>query len=206
MVRAKAIVAAVMLTAITGLGGCVAPAGPIEVTRFHRAERLAELGHGPITLVAGPDMDPASIEYRGFAAAVSRELERIGYDPVSLADTPNAQHAASTAIVRYDRETLVNPDRRGPVSVGVGGSTGSYGSGVGLGIGFNLGGKPKDAVQTRLSVRIDDANGVALWEGRAESRARGGSPLADTSLAAAKLAQSLFLDFPGQSGETIEVE
>ena len=45
--------------------------------------------------------------------------------------------------------------KRSPVSVGVGGSTGSYGSGLGVGLGFDLGALGnKDSVDTTLNVRL----------------------------------------------------
>ena len=46
----------------------------------------------------------------------------------------------------------------------------------------------------------------ALWEGRARFTATVNSDYADRQAAAAKLADALFSGFPGQSGETIEVE
>ena len=97
------------------------------------------------------------------------------------------------------------------MSVGVGGSTGGGryygGSGVGLGIGINLSGRPKDQIETVLAVTIRDrASNVSLWEGRARLVAREGSPLANSQLGAAKLAQALFGGFPGRSGETILVK
>jgi len=92
------------------------------------------------------------------------------------------------------------------VSVGVGGSTGSYGSGVGLGIGLNLGGGPRRMQDLQLSVRIDDAaTGQALWEGRALTQVPAKAPANQPGLAAAKLAEALFKDFPGESGRTISV-
>jgi hypothetical protein len=91
--------------------------------------------------------------------------------------------------------------------VGVGGSTGSYGSGVGLGIGINLSGPPKDKIVTDLSVRIAKRiDGNVVWEGRASIEAKEGSPASQPGLAAAKLAEALFKDFPGESGTTIRVK
>ena len=93
-----------------------------------------------------------------------------------------------------------------PVSVGVGGSTGGYRSGVGLGVGFSFGGGPRKVQDLQLSVRIDDAaTGNALWEGRAIAAVPAKAPAAQPSLAAAKLAEALFKDFPGESGRTITV-
>ena len=46
---------------------------------------------------------------------------------------------------------------------------------------------------------------ASLREGRARFVVRSDSPLADTTLGSAKLAEALFKGFPGASGETIEV-
>ena len=97
--------------------------------------------------------------------------------------------------------------RRSPVNVGVGGSTGSYGSGLGLGIGINLGGGQKDRLGTEMAVTIrDKATGESIWEGRADFQAPEDSPLARGQANAQTVASALFREFPGNNGETIEVE
>ncbi|MEQ1689383.1 MAG: DUF4136 domain-containing protein, partial [Sphingopyxis sp.] len=64
----------------------------------------------------------------------------------------------------------------------------------------------RDVVSTRLLVRITrNGDDLALWEGRAETFARVGTPAAGAGLNAQKLAEALFRDFPGRSGETITV-
>ena len=74
------------------------------------------------------------------------------------------------------------------------------------GAGINLGGGPKRMADMQLSVRIDDAaTGQALWEGRALAAIPVKAPASQPSLAAAKLAEALFKDFPGESGRTISV-
>ncbi|MFY8195763.1 MAG: hypothetical protein ACOVKV_11825 [Novosphingobium sp.] len=119
--------------------------------------------------------------------------------------TPGAADAIAEVMV--ERQVLKRERQRGPVSVGVGGSTGSYGGGVGLGLGFNLGGGPKDQVATRLSVRIRDRRtGEALWEGRAETRENAKAKEAAPAVAAPRLAHALFSGFPGTSGETITLK
>ena len=185
----------------TGLSGCVTPVGPVEVTRFH-APDVSSLGKGPIAVLPGPGMDAASLELRSFQIAVFQELQRLGY--VEAAD---GAAGGQIALITLNR-TRIEPERkRSPVSVGLGGSAGSYGSGVGLGIGIDLSGKPAATVQTELAVTIrDKVSGVALWEGRASIAVSAKSPLADTQLAAPKLAAALFRGFPGNSGETIEVK
>ena len=72
---------------------------------------------------------------------------------------------------------------------------------------INLSGKPKDIVVTRLSVQIRRrADGQTLWEGRAETSAKVGTPASQAGLSASKLANALFRDYPGKSGETITVK
>lgn len=184
--------------AALALAGCVAPVGPVEVTRFHVPD--APLGRGPIAVVPAPGMSDTSLELRTYQSAVARELVRLGY---AEAQSGGAQ----VAEVRMTRRTW-QPDReRGPVSVGVGAGGGSYGGGVGLGLGIDLSGPPKAQTETELGVMIKDrASGKTLWEGRAVFVVRADSPLAQTDLGAAKLTEALFRGFPGNSGETILVK
>ena len=165
-----ALVAAV-LAAIT-LSGCVAPVGPVEVTRFHLPDTAA-LGQGSITVEPGPGIDRNSLEFRTYAAAVGRQLTLLGYSEMV------AGQSDQVAIVLVERRVF-RPGRDGsPVSVGVGGSTGSYGSGVGVGIGLNLSGPPPEQLETQLSVTIKDReSGQSLWEGRASFAVKSSSPLA----------------------------
>lgn len=193
---------AASLTLLTG--ACVSPAGPVEAVRFVSPDRAAELGRGAIRVVAGEGMDAGSLEYRSYAAAVERELERVGYQVLPVG--AGAGRDAQTATVRFERAVVAPGGADGsPVSVGVGGGTGGFGSGVGVGIGFNLGGRPKERIATELFANIRSGDGVVLWEGRAMVEAKAGSPMAETQLNAAKLAQGLFTGFPGESGATIRV-
>lgn len=194
-----------VLTALaaTGLAGCVAPVGPVEVTRFHVPD--VPLGRGPIAVVPAPSqsaLNPSdtSLELRAYQAAVARELARIGYSQAPAA-------SGQVAEVRLMRRTWQPERNRGPVSVGVGAGGGSYGSGVGMGVGIDLSGRPPAQTETELSVMIKDRpGGRTLWEGRAQFIVRADSPLAQTDLGAAKLAEALFRGFPGNSGETILVK
>ena len=52
---------------------------------------------------------------------------------------------------------------------------------------------------------LDKLGGVNLWEGRAEVATTDRSPLADRTRNAQALAAALFRDFPGRSGETVQV-
>src|SRR3546814_14410063 len=79
-------------------------------------------------------------------------------------------------------------------------------SGLGVGVGINLGGGPREMDNLRLSVRIDDAaTGQALWEGRAIAAIPATAPAAQPPLAAANLSEALSKDFPRDSGRPITV-
>jgi hypothetical protein len=183
------------------LSGCMAMTPPVDVTRFHNAQ-ATPIVPGSVIVEANATDEGGSIEYRTYAAALLRELQRVGFTE-ACDGTGTSDYVARYTI---DRAVLSAAGSRSPVSVGVGGSTGSYGSGVGLGIGINLGGRPKDRIVTELSVRITRRDsGDVVWEGRASVEAKQGSPAAQPGLAAAKLAAALFRDFPGVSGTTIRV-
>lgn len=182
------------------LSGCVTPVGPVQVTRFHTGD-AGVLGKGAITVEPAPGSDASSLEWQTYRGAVMHELEQVGYS-----EAPKGG-GGQVALMRIQRTTQQRGESGGPVSVGIGGSTGSYGSGVGVGVGINLSPRPKAQVDTELAVSIRDrANGKVLWEGRAQFTVGSGSPLATTALAAPKMSQALFFDFPGNSGETIEVK
>jgi len=187
--------------ALFSLGGCMTAMAPVDVTRFHD-NGVARAG--TIIVSAADARDTDSLEFRTTANAVSAALGRVGYSVVGAGQSGGEYRA----LVTLTRETIQpGQARRSPVSVGVGGSTGSYGSGLGLGIGINLSGKPKPVVASRLSVQIRRASdNAAIWEGRAETQAKEGSPAAQPGIAAGKLADALFRDFPGKSGVTITVK
>lgn len=200
-VRAGMVVAP--LLAIAFLGGCATAVPPVEVTRFHAGDPV--VSSGGILIEPMPGQQSDSIEFRTYAGAVAQELQRVGFtDETGKQTFAASEYIARMAIIRDVRSPIAT---RSPVSVGVGGSTGSYGSGVGLGIGINLAGKPKDVVTTELSVQIRRrADNQAVWEGRATTQAKDGTPAAQPGIAAAKLAAALFSGYPGKSGETITVK
>jgi hypothetical protein len=175
--------------------------GPVEVTRFV-APDPAGLGKGTIALTF-PDEVSNEGARGAFAAAVSRELSRIGYTVVA-----EGAPAAQTAAIRTSRTpiTAAPVDRRGPVNVGIGGGTGGFGSGLGMGVGINLGGgRESPSVMTDLSVRIARADGPTLWEGRAQIATGVKSPFSQVTTSARTLAAGLFRDFPGGNGETVTI-
>jgi hypothetical protein len=195
---------ALLAAAALSLGGCATAVPPVEVTRFHNA--VPGWAPGTRYAIATAPLDaPAnmmpSLEWNSYRAAVDEQLQQLGLVAAGANERPPL-----LVRIAFDRSEQRSAARRSPVSVGVGGSTGSYGSGVGLGLGINLGGGPKAMADLQLSVRIDDsASGQALWEGRALTEVPVKAPAAQPSLAAAKLAEALFRDFPGESGRTISV-
>ncbi len=197
---ARPILAALAVLALPACAGTYT--GPVEVTRFV-TDQPAALGQGTITLTFPEEI--ANPGVRGaFAEAVSRELSQLGYTVV-MDETAARQSAA----IRTSRNEIAAAEdgRRGPVDVGVGGSTGTFGSGVGLGVGINLGGGDDGPnVVTELSVRISDELGESLWEGRAQHPISVDSDYANIEISARTLAAALFRDFPGGNGETMTLD
>lgn len=183
------------------LAGCATGPGPVEVTRFHDPARLQAAGRGTVTVTAPPGTSD-SLQLAPYRAAVAEELRRLGYSVA--ADTPGTGTSRYRAEVRVDRFARGADGRRSPVSVGVGGSTGTYGSGLGLGIGINLGGS-RERVGTELAVTLRDASNASVWEGRAEVEYGARSDFAQPQANAQALADALFRDFPGNNGETVRV-
>lgn len=192
-----------LLAPLLALAACATPQGPVEVTRFVDPAGAARLGQGTVFVETAPG-SPDGLEAAPYKAAVAAELTRLGYRETNRAE---ASQIAQVRIERYAGRA--DAPRRSPVSVGVGGSTGTYGSGVGVGVGINLGslGSSKTFTTSELGVTLRDAGGGQnLWEGRANLEAGDKSPLADRARNAQALAAALFRDFPGRSGETVQVK
>ena len=185
--------------AAAALSACAATTSPVEVTRFHDPSALAQT-RSQTVFVTNAAGETDSLELAPYKAAVAEELRRLGYRE---GDQSAAGLIASVDVERY---RLGPEGRRSPVSVGVGGSTGSYGSGVGLGVGINLGGGGGERVGTDMSVVLREAStGNSVWEGRASVTMSPNADLADTRANAQAVAGALFREFPGNSGETVEV-
>lgn len=186
--------------AIAFLAGCATSTPPAQVTRFHLGQPIAP---GEITVEPRDPTLANSLEFREQAGAVSAELARLGF---RLA--PGVSRAELVAVVELVRGTRADLSARSPVSVGIGG--GSFGGGVGLGggISFPIGkAQSRDVVLSELSVQLKRrSEGTVVWEGRARSEARAGSPGADPTTTARRLARALFDDFPGESGRTVNVK
>ena len=188
------------LLPITLLAGCATAIAPVDVTRFH-GEGVAR--SGTVHIVPANPADEGRLEFRTPANAARAALTRTGFAVLD----EGVRRGDYEAVVEIGRQTHQPGRTRSPVSVGVGGSTGSYGSGLGVGLGIDLSGKPKPIVASRLRVQLRRmSDGTAIWEGRAETQAKEGTPAAQPGIAAGKLADALFRDFPGASGVTISVK
>jgi len=182
--------------------GCTTPShvSPVEVTRF-TGQQPANLATGTIAIDASPGA-AGSLPFAAYAKAVESELARLGYQIAGPGEA-----AAQVARITLDQQVFSPGEAHSPVSVGGGASVGSYGSGIGLGVGIDLTPPAPDVIDTRLAVSIASADGGPnLWEGRASMTASVNSEMATDEAAAARLAAALFADFPGNSGETLVVE
>lgn len=200
--------APLVLAAALASSGCATAIAPVEVTRFHRIDSSAAVSAGSYAIVARdarPD-ETASLADRSYQAAVAQQLDRLGYRSALTMASGEPDYIVTVGMDRAERPAEA---RNGGVSVGVGGGTGGYRSGVGVGVGLDLTSlfaDRRDVIATRMTVQIARrGDALALWEGRAETVARTGTPAAQPGLAADKLASALFADFPGRSGETINV-
>jgi predicted small secreted protein len=194
---------AVFAIAAAALAGCATDQGMgardgVSVTRFHLGQQIAraEIRVEP----ADPDA-AGSLEFGQLAAPVERELARLGWT-IARGNARSEQ----VAIVRLEQGARA-ASRGGGLSIGIGGGSFGRRSGVGVGVGTSIPlGSPGSIVVTELEVRIQRrSDATVAWEGRAQTEARAGAPLANPIAAADRLAVALFQDFPGESGTTIRV-
>jgi len=191
------------LSALTVVAGCATDdlVTGASITRFHLGQPIAR---GPIAVESVDPGDARSLEFAQISASVARELTRLGWTVV-----PNnaSEQVATVSLTQQSREA----QRRSGVSIGIGGGTGGYGRGGGVAVGGGVaipvgGGGSNLVVGSQLSIRIQRrSDATVAWEGRAQTEARAGTPLASRAGAADRLAEAMFRDFPGESGRTIRV-
>lgn len=190
------------------LSACATAAPRVEVTRFH-VDNPARSGTLAVEEMPGnPDV---SLEFRTYADAVAQQMQGVGFSPVQGAQS---DYVALVSFARSFRPSGIDRSSDKPVSVGMSGGIGSGGGrrggtfgGLGLGVGINLSGKPKDIVTTELHVQLRRrSDSAAIWEGRATTEAKQGTPASQPATAAQKLAAALIGGYPGESGRTITVK
>jgi len=193
---------ALFAIAAAALAGCATDQGVREgasVTRFHLGQPIAR---GEIRVEPADGVRADSLEFAQHAAAVERELARLGW----RVQSGNAR-SEQVALIRVDQGSRTAARSSG-VSVGIGGGSFGRRSGVGVGVGGTIpvGAGTNEIVVTELGVRIQRrSDATVAWEGRAQLEARAGTPLAASGAAVDRLAAVLFQDFPGESGRTIRV-
>ena len=182
MIGLAALAAGCASNGMTGAGA--GAAATAEVTRFHLGQNIAR---GEIAIEPLEPAQMAGMEFGRYAAAVERQLTALGWTVVR-GNTRSEQ----VAVVRVSQGTRAQMRRSGP--------------GMGVGGGLPAAARPGEIVVTELAVRLQRrSDGTAIWEGRAQSEARAGTPQADRAAAVDRLATALFQGFPGESGRTIRV-
>lgn len=190
---------AIFATALL-LAGCAAQVPPVQVTRFHLGQPLAR---GEVAVEPRDPTQANSLEFRNWAEAVSAQLARLNY---RLA--PGIAKSELVAVVDVVHASRSDTGGGSPISVGIGGGGFGGNVGVGGGISFPIG-KPKsrELQSTELAVQMKRrSDGTVIWEGRARTEARSGTPYAEPTAVIRRLAAALFDDFPGESGKVVTVK
>lgn len=180
--RRCAVLLAFALAACASIGGGERAATGPEVTRFHLGQPVAR------AQIAVEPFDPADAnapEFRSYAAAVARELTRLGWTVVNTLG--QSEQVALIDVEQGTRGAL----QTGRVGVGAAAAAADAAAAAGT-------------VATRLEVRIKRrSDGTVFWEGRSMMDTSGGAAPAQRSAIVDNLAAALFRDFPGESGRTI---
>lgn len=174
------------LAACASGGGSRTAGGGIEVARFHLGDPVAR---AQIAVEPFDKADANRPEFPAYAAAVGRQLSRLGWQVVPT--TTGSEQIALIDLEQGSREAVaaLSAARIGR------GISGSAPAGASAGITATL-------LEVAIRRRSD---GTVFWEGRAVGEARTGSPEAARTAAVERLAEALFRDFPGESGRTIRV-
>lgn len=179
------------------LAGCNTAPG-VQVTRFHLNQPIAP---GQISVEPMMPQDQGSPEFQTYADIVGGELAKLGFT-----EAPGLAKSEQIAVIQVDRMFFDGPPKSS-FSIGIGGGSFGYHGGAGGSVGTTFAGKPTQNVATRLVVQIRRrSDGTTIWEGRAETHARFGTPEAQPAAAVQHLAAAVFQGFPGVSGRTISVK
>jgi hypothetical protein len=185
--RSGAILLAVAASACATGGGGGTAGGGMEVARFHLGEPT--IAKAQIAVEPFDRADANRPEFPAYAAAVARELTRLGWTVVGTSG--QSEQIALIDVEQGSREAIAALTA----------------ARIGRGLPASVpGGSSADITATLLEVglrRRSDA--TVFWEGRAVSEARSGTAAASSTAAVERLATALFRDFPGESGRTIRV-
>ena len=187
-VRSAPLLLAAALAACAGGGGNRErpAAGGVDVARFHLGEPVAR---AQIAIEPFDKADGNRPEFPAYAAAVGRQLTRLGWTVVPT--TTGSEQIALVDLEQGSREAIAAL------------------SAARIGRGLSAAapaGTSANVTATLLEVAIRRrSDGTVFWEGRAVDEAATGSSGASRTAAIERLAGALFRDFPGESGRTIRV-
>jgi hypothetical protein len=184
---APLLLAASLAACASGGGGARPAGGGIEVARFHLGEPVAR---AQIAVEPFDKADANRPEFPAYAAAVGRQLSRLGWQVVPT--TTGSEQIALIDLEQGSREAVAALSA----------------ARVGRGVSPTMpAGTSADITATLLEVAIRRrSDGTVFWEGRAVGEARTGSPEAARTAMVERLAEALFRDFPGESGRTIRLK
>ncbi len=185
--RSAPLLLAAALAACAGGGGKERPAtGGVDVARFHLGGTVAR---SQIAIEPFDKADANRPEFPAYAAAVGRQLSRLGWTVVPT--TTGSEQIALIDLEQGSREAIAAL------------SAARIGRGVS---GRAPEGTSANVTASLLEVAIRRrSDGTVFWEGRAVGEAPTGSAQSARTAAVERLAEALFRDFPGESGRTIRV-
>lgn len=185
--RNAALGLALALAACASGGPKRGPDGPgIDVARFHLGETVAR---AQIAIEPFDKADGNRPEFPAYAAAVGRQLTRLGWTVVPT--TTGSEQIALIDLEQGSREAVAALTA----------------ARIGRGLSATVpSGTSANVTASLLEVAIRRrSDGTVFWEGRAVGEARTGAPEAARTAVVERLAEALFRDFPGESGRTIRV-
>ena len=175
------------LAACASGGGGRAAGGGIEVARFHLGQPVAR---AQIAIEPFDKADANRPEFPAYAAAVGRQLTRLGWTVV-----PTSGQSEQIALVDVEQGSREAVAALSAARIGRGVS-----ATVPVGTSANV-----TATLLEVAVRRR-SDATVFWEGRAVGEALTGSPEARREAAVERLAEALFRDFPGESGRSIRAK
>lgn len=184
---APLLLAASLAACASGGGGQRSAGGGLEVARFHLGDPVAR---AQIAVEPFDKADSNRPEYPAYAAAVGRQLSRLGWTVVPT--TTGSEQIALIDLEQGSREAIAALSA----------------ARIGRGVSSTMAaGASPDVTASLLEVAIRRrSDGTVFWEGRAVGEARTGSPEAARTAVVERLAEALFRDFPGESGRTIRLK
>ncbi|PSJ41790.1 DUF4136 domain-containing protein [Allosphingosinicella deserti] len=185
--RGGAILLALAVSACASRGSDRPVPDGVDVARFHLGQ--ATIAKAQIAIEPFDRADASRPEYPAVAAAVARELTRLGWTVAPAGGT--SEQIALIDVEQGSRESIaaLTAARIGR------GIAPPAASGSSAGMTATL-------LEVGLRRRSD---ATVFWEGRAVAEAQAGSAEAAPVAAVGRLAPALFQDFPGESGRTIRI-